>query len=301
MPRLFRNNRLAAALALALAGTLAGAAVLAGAAGEQPQRSPTAAEPLAALGVMGTIPLYWGEAEALGEIIGGEVEPHWARARLEEHYRLHPLAALTENDLAPLGLLLLAQPRALSPAENVALDAWVRGGGRLLLFADPLLTGESRFAIGDRRRPQEVILLSPILRHWGLELEFVEDQRAGLNWREIAGQAVPVNLSGRFAPTMQTGCTLEAAGLLADCKIGQGRAVVLADATLLDLHHPAPEAASALDMLVKRALSPRDFSGMSPPEEESRGRDSHPPAPSARENTGAGFFQNLAAVGQNPP
>jgi hypothetical protein len=273
----------------------------AGAAGEQPQPPPAAAEPLPGLGVMGTIPLYWGEAEGLGELIGGEGEPHWARARLEEHYRLHPLASLTEGDLAPLDSLLLAQPRALSPAENVALDAWVRGGGRLLLFADPLLTGESRFAIGDRRRPQEVILLSPILRHWGLELEFVEDQRAGLNRREIAGQAVPVNLPGRFAPPMQSGCTLEAGGLLADCKIGQGRAVVLADAALLDLHHPAPDAASALDMLVKRALKPGDFAGMSPPKGERRGRDGHPPAPSAGQNSGAGFFQNLAAVGQNPP
>jgi hypothetical protein len=210
---------------------------------------------------MGTIPLYWGEADGLGEILGGEEELHWARSLLEDDYRLHPLAALTESELARLKFLLLAQPRALSPAENVALDSWVRAGGRLLLFADPLLTGESRFGIGDRRRPQDVILLSPILRRWGLELEVLEDQQSGPSLREIAGQAVPINLPGRFAPPVQGGCTLEAAGLLADCTIGKGHATILADAALLDLHHPAPEAAPALEMLVERAVAAGHFAG----------------------------------------
>lgn len=47
--------------------------------------------------------------------------------------------------------------------ENVALDDWVRAGGARALFADPLLTFNSRFSIGDRRRPQDVATLSPIL------------------------------------------------------------------------------------------------------------------------------------------
>jgi hypothetical protein len=244
---------------------LAGAGLVAGAdrsGAPAPSATPQGQPP--PLGLMGTIPLYWGEAEGLGDIIDGEAEPHWARARLEQYYRLHPLAALTEEALSGLDFLLLAQPRALSPAENVALDTWVRGGGRLLLFADPLLTGESRFGIGDRRRPQDVILLSPILGRWGLALEFVEDQSAGPKLREIAGQAVPVNLPGRFAPAVQAGCTMESGGLLADCAIGKGRVVVLADAALLDLHHPAPEAAPALTMLVARAFAARDFAGKAP-------------------------------------
>jgi len=262
MRRLLCSGRgRAAAAALALAGVLAGTGLLAGAQGEQAPIPAGKQEVRPALGLMGTISLYWGEPAGLGEIIGGEAELHWARSRLEEDYRLRPLAALTESALAPLKFLLLAQPRALSPAENVALDAWVRAGGRLLLFADPLLTGESRFGIGDRRRPQDVILLSPILRRWGLELEFLEDQPPGPTLREIAGRAVPVNLPGRFAPPLQGGCTLEAAGLLADCAIENGRAMVLADAALLDLHHPAPEAAPALAMLVERALPTGDIAG----------------------------------------
>ena len=302
MRRLLSGRRaLAAAALLGLAGVLAGSGLLAGAQGRQAPAPARDDEAHPALGLMGTIPLYWGEAEGLGEIIGGETELHWARPQLEERYRLRPLAALTESELAPLQFLLLAQPRALSPAENVALDAWVRAGGRLLLFADPLLTGESRFGIGDRRRPQDVILLSPILRRWGLELEFIEDQQPGLSLREIAGRAVPVNLPGRFAPPLQGGCTLEAAGLLADCAIGKGRAMVLADAALLDLHHPAPEAAPALQMLVERALTTGDFAGKPLASLSLQGRrpDSLAP-PLVRGSAGRGA-ETLTTSAQNPP
>ena len=73
---------------------------------------------------------------------------------------------------------MMIQPRPLSPQENVALDNWVAAGGRLLLFADPALTEDSAFAIGDRRRPQDVVLLSPILARWGLELELTRTSRS---------------------------------------------------------------------------------------------------------------------------
>ena len=82
--------------------------------------------------------------------------------------------------------LLLAQPRALSGPENVALDAWVRGGGHLLLFADPMMTGESRFGIGDRQRPQDVILLSPILNRWCRDPQFDQNQPQWPDLRELA-------------------------------------------------------------------------------------------------------------------
>ncbi len=283
------------------AAALAAALLASGAQATRAQASVPEVDSRPALGFMGTIPLFWGEADGLDEILGGGAEPHWARAQLEERYRLQPLPALTKEQLAPLKLLLLAQPRALSATENVALDGWVRSGGRLLLFADPLLTGESRFSLGDRRRPQEVILLSPILRRWGLELEFVEDQPAGLALREIAGRAVPVNLPGRFAPPVQGGCALEAAGLLADCVVGEGRVLVLADAALLDLHHPAPEAAPALKMLVERALKTGDFAGRAAEPRLGSGQsvDSQKGGPSR--SLAPTSFEKLAASVHNPP
>jgi hypothetical protein len=202
------------------------------------------------LGLLGTIPLYWGEESAFGGALSGNATHHWARAQLETRYTLHPLDTLSEQSLSGLEFLLLAQPRALSGRENVALDAWVRGGGRLLLFADPLVTGESSFPIGDRRRPQGVILLSPILGHWGLRLEFDDTQPEGL---VLVGGRIPVNLPGAFAPE-GADCTVDSGGLLARCTIGQGRVLAVADSAVLDLYEPHPSAAPALDWLLAQSF-----------------------------------------------
>ena len=202
-----------------------------------------------ALGLMGTIPLYWGEEAGFGGSLSGNATPHWARAQLESRYTLHPLDTLSDSSLAGLDFLLLAQPRALSGPENVALDAWVRAGGRLLLFADPLLTGDSRFPIGDRRRPQGAILLSPILGHWGLRLEFDDTQSEGV---ALAGGRIPVNLPGRFVS--EGDCTIDSDGVLARCAIGQGRVLALADSAPLDLYAPDPAAAAALDWLLAESF-----------------------------------------------
>jgi hypothetical protein len=218
----------------------------------QARAAETAARP--ELGLMGTIPIYWGESGNVSELLGGGAS-HWARARLEADFELRPLDTLSAESLAGLEFLLLAQPRALSPAENVALDAWVRAGGRLLLFADPMLTGESRFGLGDRRRPQDVILLSPILNHWGLPLEFDVDQPEGYAQVGDGDAAIPVNRPGSFtAPAQDSGCVLVADSVLARCAVGRGTATVLADAALLDLYDPHPAAAPALGWLVEQAF-----------------------------------------------
>lgn len=208
------------------------------------------------LAVMGTVPLYWGEAEGIADLVQGRAEPHWARSVLERTHVVHPLDRLDGASLKERQRLLLAQPRALTAAENVALDDWVRGGGQLLLFADPMLTGESRFGLGDRRRPQDVILLSPILTRWGLRLDFADDQPAGIRFGEIAGQPVPVNLPGHLAVVGgEPPCRIEAGGLAASCTIGAGQVLVWADAAVLDLHHPDSAAAMALAALVQRAFA----------------------------------------------
>src|SRR3546814_16916837 len=50
-----------------------------------------------------------------------------------------PADVLSEDALAGADLLILAQPRALTPVELLVVDEWVRAGGRALLFADPAL------------------------------------------------------------------------------------------------------------------------------------------------------------------
>jgi hypothetical protein len=238
---------------------LTGTPVLAGQDVPAPDLPTSATAEKPRLALFGTIPIYWGEGDGMEDVLAGTATAHWARALLEQHHELHPLATLLAEDLAGHHALLIAQARVLNPAENVALDQWVRAGGRLLLFADPLLSAESRYPLGDLRRPQDVVLLSPLLRHWGLDLQFAADQTPARQMREIAGIVLPHQLSGTFAVLPEsTGCVLQGAEILAECAIGKGRVVVLADAALLDLYHPAAGADEALLALVQRAFDPMD-------------------------------------------
>lgn len=208
-----------------------------------------------ALGLMSTLPIYWPESARFGDLLDEDVEKNWVRRALENRFELDPLDTLSDHALADVDHLILAQPRALSAEENVALDGWVRRGGRALIFADPMLTRESLFAIGDRRRPQDVALLSPILTHWGLELAYDTAQDEGERVVEAEGTKLPVNLAGTFAARpgpASAACKIAADGLLAECEVGAGRVTLLADAAILDGESEASRA--GLDWVVAKAF-----------------------------------------------
>ncbi|MFN2098585.1 ABC transporter [Altererythrobacter sp. MF3-039] len=238
---------------------LSAAALLAGAMlwfshEEGTRGEPSASGELPALGLMTTLPIYWNEAASIDEMLGDDAQQHWARTALEQEFRLLPLDTLSDQGgLDGVGFLLLAQPRALSPEENVALDEWVRAGGKLLLLADPLLTGESRFHIGDRRRPQDVALLSPILARWGLELEFDEAQDGAERIVTDGEITFPVRLAGSWRAS--TGeCNVAAVTVIARCTIGSGQVLAIADAAILELDHHESDNSDALGQLVRLAF-----------------------------------------------
>lgn len=203
-----------------------------------------------------SLPILWGEAGDMRDLLKTDAPPHWVRTALEARGPLQPLDTLTNLKRLPARtLLVIAQPRPLSPEENVALEDWVRGGGRVLLFADPLLTAHSAYALGDPRRPQDVVLLSPILTRWGLELRFDEAQPAGEHSVEWLGENLPVDLPGHFAVKNPAACRTEAGGLVARCRIGAGRVLAVGDAALLDLGIAGDDRArrAALDRLLDEA------------------------------------------------
>jgi len=215
-----------------------------------------------------SLPVYWNESASVTDLLDSKQPPPWPRIALEQDWALAPLDTLAGSDsgaggeggaLASYERLLLAQPRALAPAENVALDDWVRGGGRLLLFADPFLTSDTQFAIGDKRRPQDVVLLSPILSRWGLELRYDIDQPEGERTVAVASGELPINQAGQFVlkptdPQAPATCTLSAKGIVADCAIGEGRTLIVADAALLEPQH-VTDGAELLRDLAKRAFN----------------------------------------------
>ncbi|PTQ11466.1 hypothetical protein CLG96_08450 [Sphingomonas oleivorans] len=184
------------------------------------------------LGVLTGLPLLWGEGGVAAALSGKAVPA--IRALLDRRFMLHPVDVAQDEALAPVRLLLVAQPHPPGPAGLVALDAWMRGGGRALILTDPALLWHSDHPLGDPRRPPRDDGLGPLLAHWGLRLDpcperlLVRDLRLSGMSRRLAFAA-----PGRFTAT-GSACTTADEGLLAECRIGRGRALLVADADLLD-------------------------------------------------------------------
>jgi hypothetical protein len=219
------------------------------------------------LGLMTSLPLYWPADASLADIAAGRAELPWQRGAIEARYRLVPLDTLSpipalspdapESDpLGALDRLAVIQPRGLSPADNVALDQWVRAGGLLLLALDPALTGEYDLALGDPRRPVDTALIPPVVARWGLAVSFDEAQPLAAVRAVFAGQELPLALHGTIAiaDPAAADCTLAAGGAVADCKVGKGRVVLLADAALFEHPELAGEGGAGLSALLAAAL-----------------------------------------------
>lgn len=205
------------------------------------------------LGLFTTLPIMWSEAPSIADQLKADTPPHWAKAVLARYGAVVPLDTL--GGLDQFDRLVLAQPRPLSADENVALDNWVQSGGQLLLLADPLLTEESIYGLGDRRRPQDAVLLSPILARWGLVLQFDETQPAGERAVNVLGAEVPVNLPGKFAVSASDRCRSWGEGTAVTCRIGKGRLIALADAAVAERQDPEGKRPKAFDGLLLAAFA----------------------------------------------
>lgn len=128
------------------------------------------------------------------------------------------------------GVLLAVQPQALTAERLVALDRWVRNGGRMLLLADAFLTFESSRPLGDRFRPPLRYPDTGLLAHWGLKLEDRSDVGGEAVDTDL-GRGIRVTARGLGSLTRAGGdCTLSPTRAVARCRIGKGYVTVLADA-----------------------------------------------------------------------
>ena len=184
--------------------------------GDLPGQGPAADRPTLAL--LTSLPLVFGESFGLDE--GGSP----ALTRLEQRYRVVPIGVADGASLKGRELLLMAHPRAQPAEVLVELDQWVRGGGRVLLLADPKLNWPSRLPLGDKLRAPPAFADTGLLAHWGLTL-------AGPRTDETAGR---LGSSGH-------GCRIADKGLIARCRIGRGAATIIADADFLNVEKPDAE------------------------------------------------------------
>jgi hypothetical protein len=160
---------------------------------------------------------------------------------LETRYRVEPISVTDPTELAKGGLLLMAHPLAQPGEDLVALDKWVRSGGRVLLLADPMLEWPSERAPGDPLRPPPMFTDTGLLAHWGLRLDAPDDR--GPRNRRLGGYDVTTVSPGELFGS----CRIAPDRLVAQCRIGKGRATVVADADLLDADRLGPGASHNLD------------------------------------------------------
>lgn len=255
-------------LRLAAAALLLALAVMAGFWTWQGMQRPSERAPL---GLMSSLPIYWPDGADLQVTLESQAPLPWVRRALEKRFELVPLDSLSASTDAPgpllrLDRLLIAQPRGLSPADNVALDQWVRRGGRLLLVIDPMLTGQYAVPIGDPRHPVAVGLIPPVLQRWGLDMRFSENQPFEPREASYGEGSVPVLLGGELIlaeaePAASKSdrealgtCRILGEGIAAQCTVGQGRVTVLADAALLELPEPLDDSEDQLGALTRLAF-----------------------------------------------
>ncbi|QIK96603.1 hypothetical protein G7076_09295 [Sphingomonas sp. HDW15A] len=159
-----------------------------------------------------------------GETFGLDSKALPIATSLQERYRL---VGVDLPSQVPAGAtLLMIQPRALPAEELVALDNWVRAGGRLVLLADPRLEWPSERPPGDPLRPPPMFADTGLLEHWQLRLDAPD--KAGPVTVAGVTYVSPGKLVGRGP------CAVEAAGHVARCKLETGRAIIVADADWLN-------------------------------------------------------------------
>ena len=192
------------------------------------------------LALLTTLPIVFGEG------FGLDAPAHPVMTALSQDFAIHPVDG--PGELPEGGLLLAAQPRALTAERLVALDAWVRRGGRILLLADPRLVWPSERPLGDRFRPPASFDDTGLLTHWGLQMSYVEGSSPT---RSLGSRTVNGSSAGTLMATSNA-CTVTDGGWRADCRLGRGRAIVIADADWLDSRQWSGDSAGSEQM---KALS----------------------------------------------
>ncbi|HEY8591732.1 MAG TPA: hypothetical protein VIL42_02575 [Sphingomicrobium sp.] len=216
-----RARALVILLLLVLGGIAVAAALANRGTDERAQRLTAKERPKLLL--LTSLPLLFGEGFSLEE----SGSP--ALKALEARYRIVPISTASAPELAKGKLLLMAHPLGQAPEDLVALDEWVRAGGRLLLLADPMLEWPSERPLGDALRPPAMFVDTGLLGHWGLRLDAPTER--GPRALQLGGVEVLTGSPGRLSGK----CQVSTDRLVARCAVGKGKATIVADADFLNV------------------------------------------------------------------
>lgn len=218
--------RLAAALVLAIGWFAAGHAALSF------LYRPFVAVDAPAATMLTGLPLRWSGGNDLAAMIADGANEDPALARLEAAGPVSLVDSLVDHVPPHGGALLLAHPRGLAPQELVAIDAFVRGGGRAVVLADALSGWPVRHPLGDPRNPPVTSLLTPLLDHWGITLDAAPVGETQAQPVDVEGARLRLFSAGKF-DRLPRGCRTYAGRRVAICRIDAGEVWLVGDADLL--------------------------------------------------------------------
>ncbi len=216
-----------AGMALVIGGFAAGHLLLAGL-----YRPAVALVGTPAATMLTGLPLRWSGSGDIAAIIANGAGDDPALVRLEAMGPLSLVDSIVDPVPPPGGALLIAHPRALAPQELVAIDAFVRGGGKAVVLADALSGWPARHPLGDPRNPPITSLLTPLLGHWGVTLGAAPNDDDGVQSIDVDGARLRLASAGAFERLPLT-CRTFADRRIARCPIGAGEAWLVGDADLL--------------------------------------------------------------------
>ncbi len=178
------------------------------------------------------LPLRWSGGEGIAAMIAEGAKDDPALARLTAAGPVSLVDSLVHHVPPPGGTLLLAHPRALAPQELVAIDSFVRGGGRAVILADALTGWPAPYPLGNPRNPPITSLLTPLLDHWGVKLGAAPPEETAALPVDVDGARLRLFSAGRFE-RLPSQCTIYADRRVTRCPIGDGEAWLVGDADLL--------------------------------------------------------------------
>ena len=152
------------------------------------------------IGVMSSLPVM-GQQQPMG-MPGMPPQPQsppWISfADLREDYDLRTIEPTAESISEEIRALVLVHPKQLSPKTRYAIDQFVLGGGRLMVFVDPLCLAdlESQPQASPYQRPSSSSDLPELFRAWGVSYnatDVVADMSAATRVR-AAGNRVEDSL-----------------------------------------------------------------------------------------------------------
>lgn len=200
---------------------------------------PAGKKPPAKIQLMTSLPIIWGDGGSMEDILSGKTAPAAIYAHWQQQYDITAVDSFEGLAGSDVDIVLLAQPPAMDPADIAVVDTWVRAGGNAIILTDPMLVWPTSLPLGDKRRPLASGLLSPLLDYWGLELQLpaeAEMASVELAFPDATIMTVGVGAFQSIAPveSSHADCALSVANIIARCKLGDGYAILLADADFLN-------------------------------------------------------------------